>query len=157
MSVKDAGILEYLRSGNFKTIDREKAQNPEEVAAAYRAALTADYYFMSSNAITMDGKLLNIDGTGNRVAALCYGPRYVVIVAGMNKVVHDESSAMDRVKNYASPMNVMRLSKNTPCAQTAKCEHCLSPESICSHTVITRRSPVPGRIKVLLAGEELGF
>ena len=156
-SLKDSGVLDYLRSGKFKTLDRDTAETPEELTRIYREAMSADYYFMSTNALTMDGKLVNIDGRGNRVAALCYGPSCVVVAAGINKIVKTEQSALDRVKNHASPMNVIRLSKNTPCSETAKCEHCLAPESICSHTVITRRTPVPGRIKVLIVGEELGY
>ena len=157
MSVRETGALDFIKNGNFKTIDREKADTPEKLVQSFRDALSSDYYFMGSSAITMDGKLVNIDGTGNRVAALCYGPSFVIVIAGMNKIVKDETSAMDRVKNYAAPINVMRLSKNTPCASSGKCEHCLSPGCICSYTVITRRSPVLGRIKVLLVGEELGF
>lgn len=157
MSVRDSGVLEYLRSGKFRTVDREKADTPEKLIQVYRDALSSDFYFTGSNAITMDGKLVNIDGTGNRVAAMCCGPSHVIVIAGMNKVVRDEDAAMERVKNYAAPVNVIRLGKNNPCASTGKCEHCLTPSCICSFTVITRRSPVAGRIKVLLAGTELGF
>ncbi len=157
MTLEETGTMDLLKSGKYKAIDRETADTPEKLIQAYRDALSSDYYFMSSSAITMDGKLLNIDGTGNRVAAICCGPSYVVVVAGMNKIATDEEAAMDRIKNYAAPLNVMRLSKNTPCASTGKCEHCVSPASICSHTVITRRSAVIGRIKVLLVGEDLGF
>ncbi len=157
MSLKESGVHDFLKSGKFRAIDREKADTPEKLIKSYRDALSSDYYFMSSNAVTMDGKLLNIDGTGNRVAALCYGPANVIVIAGMNKVARDEDAAMERMKNYAAPMNVMRLSKNTPCASSGKCEHCLSPGCICSYTVVTRRSPVAGRIKVLLVGEELGY
>ncbi|MCP5514017.1 MAG: lactate utilization protein [Spirochaetales bacterium] len=157
MTLKETGTMDLLKSGKYKTIDRETADTPEKLNQIFRDALSSDYYFMSSSAITMDGKLLNIDGTGNRVAAICCGPSYVIVVAGMNKIATDEAAAMDRIKNYAAPINVMRLSKNTPCASTGRCEHCVSPGSICSHTVITRRSAVIGRIKVLLVGEDLGF
>ncbi|MDX9800656.1 MAG: lactate utilization protein [Spirochaetia bacterium] len=157
MTLKESGTVDLLKSGKYKTIDRKTADTPEKLLQVYRDALSSDYYFMSSSAITMDGKILNIDGTGNRVAAICCGPSHVIVVAGMNKVVTDEAAAMDRIKNYAAPINVMRLSRDTPCASTGKCEHCVSSGSICSYTVITRRSPVIGRIKVMLVGEELGF
>lgn len=112
---------------------------------------------MSTNAITMDGELVNIDGSGNRVAALIFGPEEVIIVAGMNKVTADVPGAYKRVKNIASPPNCVRLNKNTPCAMTGQCGSCLGDDCICSQTVITRRSGIPGRIKVILVGEELGY
>ncbi len=111
---------------------------------------------MSSNAITMDGKLVNIDGNGNRVAALIYGPENVIVIAGMNKVVKDEADAISRIRNYASPVNTVRLSKNTPCAVTGKCSNCLG-NTICGHTVVTRNSAFKGRIKVLLIGDSFGY
>jgi len=112
---------------------------------------------MSTNAITLEGELINIDGRGNRVAFLCYGPQNVLILAGMNKVVSDVESGFKRVRDIASPPNTIRLNKKTPCAVTGKCEDCYSPDCICGQFVVTRRSGVPKRIKVILIGEELGY
>ena len=112
---------------------------------------------MSTNAITLEGELINIDGRGNRLAFLCFGPQNVLILAGMNKVVTDIDSGFKRVRNIASPPNTVRLNKKTPCAITGKCENCYSPDCICSQFVVTRRSSTPNRIKVILIGEELGY
>ena len=120
-------------------------------------ALTAPVYLSSANAITADGQILNIDGRGNRVAFLCYGPQNVIILAGMNKVVTDVDAGLKRVRNTATPPNTVRLHKKTPCAVTGRCGDCFSPDCICSQFVVTRRSGIPGRIKVILVGEELGY
>ncbi len=112
---------------------------------------------MSSNAITLDGELINIDGNGNRVACLIQGPRHVILVVGMNKVVTDVESGISRVRNMASPANAIRLSRNLPCAATGTCHNCLSPECFCNQIVVTRRSGHTGRIKVYLVGEPLGY
>ena len=157
MTLYEAGVIDLLRDGLCKIIDRDSAQTPEEAHKYMHQAFDADYYFLSANAITMDGKLVNIDGNGNRVAALIYGPKNVFVIAGMNKVVKDEEAAMDRVKNQAAPMNVIRLSTGAPCSKTGSCQHCKGTGTICCHTVVTRYSRVPGRIKVLLVGEELGY
>ena len=156
-TLKQAGFHDALRAGQFNLLDREKAETTEETDEIYHKALSCDYYFMGTNAITADGKLVNIDGRGNRLAALIYGPAHVIIVAGMNKVVKDEQEALYRVKNIASPQNSLRLSRDTPCAKTGFCGDCLSPDCICSNTVITRRSMTPGRIKIVLIGEQLGY
>ena len=123
----------------------------------YRDAFSADTYFMSTNAITLDGELINIDGNGNRVAALIYGPDQVIIVAGLNKVTANVEDGIRRVRNCATPPNCIRLNKKTPCAATGRCADCLSPEGICNQLVITRRSGNPDRIKVILIGESLGY
>ena len=158
MTLNEAGIMPWLQQNeNITLFDRSKCTNPEEVKQVYHKALSADYYLMSTNAITLDGELVNIDGTGNRVAALIYGPENVIVVAGMNKVAIDIEDAYKRVKNIASPPNCIRLNRKTPCAVTGKCGDCFGTESICSQTVITRRSAVEGRIKVILVGEELGY
>ena len=119
--------------------------------------LTAPVFLTSANAITADGQILNIDGRGNRVAFLCYGPQNVIILAGMNKVVTDVDAGLKRVRNTATPPNTVRLHKKTPCAVTGRCGDCFSPDCICSQFVVTRRSGIPGRIKVILVGEELGY
>ncbi len=158
MTLEDTGLLTALRHDpNIHLIDRSTAKSPEEVKQMYHDALSADYYLMSSNAITKDGELVNIDGTGNRVAALIYGPENVIILAGMNKIVANVDEALSRVHNVATPMNCLRLNKKTPCSATGACADCLSPDCICNQVVITRRSGIEGRIKVILIGEELGY
>ena len=158
MTLEDTGLLTALRHDpNIRLIDRSTAKSPEEVKQMYHDALSADYYLMSSNAITKDGELVNIDGTGNRVAALIYGPENVIVLAGMNKIAANVDEALSRVHNVATPMNCIRLNKNTPCSATGACADCLSPDCICNQVVITRRSGIEGRIKVILVGEELGY
>ena len=158
MTLAESGMGSALRKREDITLlDRGKAGSPEEVKEIYHKSLHADYYFMSSNAITADGELVNIDGTGNRAAALIYGPEHVIILAGMNKVAPTLEEAISRVRNVASPINALRLGRNTPCAATGLCSDCLSPDCICSHTVITRKSAPEKRIKVILVGESLGY
>lgn len=128
---------------------------------AYRSrikGLGADTFFMSTNAITMDGELVNIDGTGNRVAALCFGPHQVIVIAGYNKIVLDEQAGYDRIATVAAPSNCVRLDRNTPCAKTGKCGNCqISDATICGAKVTTRFSMSPGRVNVILVNEELGY
>ncbi len=158
MTLAESGMGSALRKREDITLlDRGKAGSPEEIKEIYHKSLHADYYFMSSNAITADGELVNIDGTGNRAAALIYGPEHVIILAGMNKVAPTLEEAISRVRNVASPINALRLGRNTPCAATGLCSDCLSPDCICSHTVITRKSAPEKRIKVILVGESLGY
>lgn len=156
-SIKECGLMDAIHSGNYRLIDRTTAKTPEEGRKLYAEAVMADYYLMSSNAITLDGELINIDGNGNRVACLIQGPSYVLIVVGMNKVVADVESGYKRVRNVASPANTKRLNCNTPCFHTGRCGDCLSPDCICCQVVITRKSRHAGRIKVFLVGEELGY
>ncbi len=158
MTLSETGILDALKNRtDIRLIDRSLAHSPQEVKQAYRDSFSADTYFMSTNAITLDGHLVNVDGNGNRAAALIYGPDQVIVVAGMNKVAPTVDDAIRRVRNLASPPNCVRLNKNTPCAATGTCAQCLGDDCICSQTVITRRSGIVGRIKVLFVGEELGY
>lgn len=157
VTLDETGILAELRNREDITLyDRATATTPEENKKIMHDALSCDYYFMSSNAITVDGELVNIDGNGNRVAALIYGPENVIIVAGMNKIVKTVEEGISRTRNVASPQNCVRLNKNTPCAVNGVCGNCLA-DTICDQIVITRASRVPQRIKVILVGEELGF
>ena len=156
-SIKECGLMEAVKSGSYQLIDRFSAKTPEEGRELFAKTVLSDYYLMSSNAITYDGKLINIDGNGNRVAALIYGPDQVIVIAGMNKVVSTTEDAIRRVHNIASPPNCIRLQKQTPCAATGMCAQCLGDDCICSQTVITRRSGTIGRIKVLLVAQELGY
>ena len=157
MTLTECGLMDALKTANYEIIDRDTAKTPQEAREMYAKQVMADYYLMSSNAITVDGELVNIDGRANRVSCLCWGPENVIVIAGMNKVTPDIDSALKRVRNIAAPPNTVRLNKNTPCSQTGKCADCYSPECICSQVLITRRSSTPNRIKVILVGEELGY
>lgn len=157
-TLKECGLMDALKeSGKYNLIDRATAKNPDEMQDIYLKSAGSDYFLMSTNAITMDGELVNIDGNGNRVACLIHGPKHVFLVVGMNKVVTDIGSGLSRTQNVASPPNTVRLNKNTPCSQTGFCGNCLSPDCICCQLVITRYSRHEGRIKVFLVGEDLGF
>ena len=157
VTLEETGVLAELRAREDITLyDRATATTPEENKQIMHDALSCDYYFMSSNAITVDGELVNIDGNGNRVAALIYGPNNVIILAGMNKIVKSVEEGISRTRNVASPQNCIRLNKDTPCKVNGVCGNCLK-DTICDQIVITRASRVPNRIKVILVGEELGF
>ncbi len=158
VSVTESGVMGMLKNrDDIHLIDRSKATTPEETKQIYRDSFSSDVYFMSTNAITLDGELVNIDGNGNRVAALIYGPDKIVMIVGMNKLVSTVEDAVNRVSDIAAPANGVRLNKQTPCATTGFCHDCLSPECMCSHTVITRRCYTPDRIHVILVGEALGY
>lgn len=157
-TVKETGLIDIIKeTPSLHFIDRTLAKTPEEKRAVYLETLGADYFLMSSNAITIDGELINIDGNGNRVACLIYGPENIIIMAGMNKVVDDVESGIQRVGTHAAPPNAVRLGLRTPCASIGHCSDCHSPDCMCAQIVITRHSKHTGRIKVILIGEELGF
>lgn len=156
-SVKECGLMDAIQGKNYTLIDRTTARSPEESRELFAKAVMADYYLMSTNAITMDGELINIDGNGNRVACLIHGPKTVILVVGMNKLVSNVADGYRRVRDIASPANTIRLNRNTPCFHTGRCGDCLSPDCICNQIVITRRSGHPGRIKVFFVAEKLGY
>lgn len=156
-TLKEIGLLDYLENSDYILYDRNEGKTPEEKTKMYANIVTADYFFMSANAITLDGLLVNIDGVGNRVACLSYGPKNVIVIAGMNKVAADVEAAFARVRNFASPANAVRLNRKAPCAQLGRCAGCLSDDCICCQAVVTRKSLIPNRIKVILVGEELGY
>ena len=153
-SIKECGLLDAIKNGRYEILDRDTASDEK---LFYSRAVLSNYFLMSTNAITLDGELLNIDGRGNRVAPMIYGPDNVIMIVGMNKVVMDVESAYKRGKVDAWPPNTIRLNFDTPCAKTGKCIECLSPQCICNQIVITRFSREKGRIKVILVGEELEF
>lgn len=156
-TLKEIGLIDELKRSDYVLYDRSTAKTEEEQREMYSKIVGSDYFFMSSNAITLDGELVNIDGSGNRVACLIYGPKNVIIIAGMNKITPDVESAIARVRNIASPPNTIRLNKKTPCAKYGKCGDCLSEDCICCQVVVTRKSRIQNRIKVILVGEELGY
>jgi hypothetical protein len=155
-SIKECGLMDALSTAPVELWDRSKV-DPSQMKAFYRKAFNADYYLMSANAITLDGQLVNIDGTGNRIAALSYGPDHVIVVIGMNKVATDLDAAISRVHNIAAPPNAMRLNLKTPCTVDGVCHNCLSPQKICNFLHVTHFNRFEGRIQVVLVGEELGF
>ena len=157
MSAHQIGLIRAVNEGNYHAIDRDKCSTAQEKLNAARACLDADYFLMSANALSMDGQMVNIDGNGNRVAALIYGPKNVLIIAGMNKVCDTIEAAVQRARTVAAPMNQQRIQGKTPCITTAVCADCQSEECICNHIVITRGSRHPGRIKFIIVGEDLGF
>lgn len=157
VSIDEIGLLAAVKQ-QYKVIDRDTAKTPEERVQLMRQALLCDTFLMSSNAVSTDGQLVNIDGNGNRCAALLYGPRQVIMIVGLNKVVGSLEAALSRARNIAAPINVQRFSGvNTPCAKTGACADCQSADSICAQIVITRCCKPAGRIKVILVGEPLGF
>ena len=156
LTLAQLGIIERVKQTN-PVIDRATASTPEEGRELMRQALLCDTYLMSSNAISEDGQLYNIDGNGNRVAALVFGPKSVIVVAGMNKVTKTIEDAEARARYIAAPINVQRFENDNPCNLTGTCSDCLKPTSICASMLRTRISRPAGKIKVVLVGEELGF
>ena len=129
----------------------------EELYERRRQALLADLFLTGTNAVTEDGVLVNLDMIGNRACAISFGPRHVVVVVGRNKIVPDVAAAMGRIKNFAAPVNALRLSKKTPCAATSHCEDCGSPQRICNVWTIAEKCFPRGRVTVLLVNQDLGF
>ncbi|MBN7773702.1 lactate utilization protein [Clostridium aminobutyricum] len=157
-TLSEIGIKEGLRERKLTVIDPYSMSDPKESMAAKIRLLRSDSFLMSTNAITLDGELVNIDGSGNRVAALCFGPKQVIVVVGANKIVESEKHAISRIKTQSCPPNAIRLKKQTPCGVTGKCTECLVPgETMCCTTMVTRFSNVPKRIKVILVNENLGY
>ena len=156
VTIDELGLKGAIEGAGHSLIIREDVKTDEELKKVKADLINADTFLMSTNAITLDGELINIDGRGNRVSFMIYGPDQVIIVAGMNKVASDEKEGLDRVRNFASPPNTVRLNRNTPCAVTGRCGNCIN-DSICCQIVTTRCSMIPGRIKVVLVGEELGY
>ena len=157
MTIDDTDLKTRIQAAGHQLIVREELnQTPEGVEECNAKLINADTFLMSTNGITLDGELINIDGRGNRVAFLIYGPKQVIVIAGMNKVVSNVEDGIRRVRNFATPPNTVRLHCDTPCAETGQCMDCLT-NSICCQIVVTRVSLIPGRIKVILVGETLGY
>lgn len=157
VTIDQLGIKKLLEEKGIATYDRDKVTDPQEKKAMMKKAFLSDVYLTSANAITMDGELFNIDGTGNRLAAYCYGPDSVIVVVGVNKIVADLDGALEKVRLDAAVPNVLRLGLKTPCSLTGKCAGCLTDSTICSQILVTRFVKPKNRIKVILVGENLGF
>ena len=157
MTVRDLGIPDVLRSrGTLEVLDRDLVESPEEKLAMYLRAFSVDVYLTSANAISEDGVIVNIDGNGNRVAAITWGPKKVIFIIGLNKVAQTVEAALSRVRGTASPINAARFDINTPCHVDGVCHNCNSPESICNYVHFLRNSP-KGRHVVVLVGEDFGY
>ena len=157
VSIAEIGLKKAICEGNYREYDRDLAKDREEKRKIEMATYDCDYFLTSANAITEDGVMVNIDGFANRVSAIAAGPRNVIMIVGMNKVVKDVDDAMSRARNEAAPINAQRFSLDTPCSKTGACFDCKSPDTICCQILITRFSKLPKRIKVILVNDELGF
>lgn len=158
MTLFEAGIIDHLRSGRYNFLDRyADGLTPEDIKDIYRKSFSAGAYFTSSNAITESGELFNVDGNGNRVAAMIYGPDKVIVIAGVNKIVKDEQQATERLRSTAAPANARRLSRKTPCAELGYCTNCNRPDRICNDYVLIKKQPANGRMHVIIIDKELGY
>lgn len=156
-TMEELGVIEEIKNGGYSVIDRDTAKSQEERTELMRKALLCGTFLSGTNAITQDGQLLNIDGNGNRVAAITYGPKNVIIACGTNKIVRNIDDALVRARTVAAPVNAQRFDIKTPCKITGKCADCNSADCICNVFVTTRHSKPAGRIKVVIVGEALGF
>ena len=154
MSAHEIGLVEAVKNGNYRFVDRDKA---EDKRAAMIESYDADIFLASTNAMTEDGVLINIDGNSNRVSMMAQGPKKVIFIVGMNKVCSDVDAAMKRARNVAAPINAQRFGLQTPCSKTGSCMNCKSPDTICCQILITRYSRHAGRIHVILVNDNLGF
>lgn len=157
VSFAESGIKAALAADGHPMIDRSRAVTPEEQDEMWREQVGADWFFMGTNAITLDGELVNIDGNANRLALLLHGPKHVCVIAGMNKVVADVESGLKRIRTVTCPLNAARLHTGTPCELAGVCSNCHAEKCMCCQEVITRHSRHDGRIHVILVGEDLGF
>lgn len=166
-SLKETGVMGLLNCGDYDFIDRTGLEG-EELRKAYIRAFGCDTFFCSSNAVTENGELYNVDGNSNRVACIVYGPKQVIMVVGVNKIVKDINEAINRVKTVAAPANTVRLSCKTPCQTTGKCvslnkesplicDGCASEQRVCCNYVVSAKQRHKDRIKVILVNENLGY
>ena len=157
MTCEQIGLMNALKEGNYRAMDRSLAKTPEEREQMMHDMLAADVFLTGANGLSLDGQMVNIDGTGNRVAAIVYGPKTILVVAGMNKVEDTLDAAINRARTVAAPMNKQRFQNLTPCGVTGVCADCKSEGCICNQIVITRHCRPVGRIKFIIVGEDLGF
>ena len=157
MSAQQIGLIDAIRQGEFTAIDRSRCNTADEIRQTYLRCLGADVFLTGANALSLDGQMVNIDGTGNRLAAISYGPNTVLVIAGMNKVEDTLDAAITRARTVAAPLNQQRFLNKTPCSATGVCADCKSEGCICNQILVTRHCRPAGRIKFILVGEELGL
>ena len=158
MTLFETGVIDFLRSEKFNFLDKYKEHlTTDEKRQIYIKNFSSDTFICSTNAITENGELYNIDGNGSRVAPMIYGPKQVILVVGINKIVKDIEEAEKRVRNYAAQIDSKRLNNDTPCTKLGYCVDCKSPNRICNDFVVIRGQFIKGRIKVLIVGDILGY
>jgi hypothetical protein len=158
VTIRELGIIEQLKSKGHMVYDHwAAALSREDSLRIRRSQMTSDLFLASANAVTVNGEIVNIDGAGNRVNSITFGPGKVILVAGYNKLVDDVQEAIERTKNVATPMNAKRLNTEAPCAKLGYCVDCNSPHRLCRVTTILERKPLLSEILVILVGEELGY
>jgi len=157
MTIRDMGLPAALKEHNYEVYDRDEAQTGDDVGRIYRKAFSCDFYLSSANAISEDGIIVNIDGNGNRVAAIAWGPKRVIFLIGVNKVAQNVETALSRARSVASPINCLRFDKQTPCQNDGLCHNCMSKDSICNQFHFLRQSHPARRHVVILIGEHLGY
>jgi len=157
VTIREINLIDSLTTRGNTVVQHWSPPSGEDSVTTMRKEIGSDIFLASSNAVTEDGKLINTDGTGNRVAAMTFGPRKVIVIAGINKIVKDAAEGIQRVKNVAAPMNARRLNIKTPCTVTGVCTDCDSPDRICRVTTIIEKKPNETDVTVILVGEELGF
>lgn len=156
-SVKECGLYDAVSNGDYVFYDRDRVNTQEEKEEIALRAFSADWFLGSVNAMSENGVFINIDGNANRVAAYAYGPKNVLLIVGMNKIVKTEADAMSRARNEAAPINAQRFGIDTPCSKNGICFDCKSPQCICCQILTTRFSRIKGRFKIILVDENLGF
>lgn len=157
MSAEQIGLIDAVRNGDYHVLDRAACTTAEEKERSAKDCFFADVFLTGANGISLDGHMVNIDGTGNRVAAIVYGPKTVIVVAGMNKVEDDLDSAIYRARKVAAPMNQQRFLHQNPCSNTGSCADCKTETCICNQILVTRNCRPAGRIKFIIVGEDLGL
>lgn len=157
LSAQQIGLPQALNAGNYVTYDRDQCTDPADKLKMMRACFDADFFLTGANALSLDGQMVNIDGNGNRVGMIIYGPKNVLVIAGMNKVCDSLDAAITRARTVAAPQNQQRFGLPNPCTATGACADCKSETCICNQIVITRHCKPAGRIKFIIVGEELGF
>ena len=158
MTLFETGVMKHLRSGRYKFLDRYKDDiTREEVVNMFKESFFADAYFTSSNAVTENGELYNVDGNGNRVAAMLYGPEKVIVICGVNKIVKNVEEAIKRNRECAAPINAKRLNKETPCSKVGYCMDCKSKDRICNEYTLIKRQNRKERMHIIFLNENLGY
>lgn len=158
ISLEDIGLYGYLRNSEVNFLDKYKENlNKEDKRKIYIDNFSADIFFSGINALSAEGKIYNLDGNGSRVAPIIYGPKKVILVCGINKLVDNEEAALKRIKEIAAPLDAIRLNKKTPCVTTKTCLDCKSPEKICNYMTIIQGQFDPERIEIIVINENLGY